>query len=236
MYEEFQRGTLEDTPIPTQDYLRIVAERKHVYIKRPMLSVRFYGINTRVKPLDDRRVRQALLHAIDWEAVVADVFLGRYILAQGILPPGTLGFNPKLKGYPYDPVRARQLLAQAGYPEGRGLPAIQIWSGAKLDRVVREHEEIKKFLGAVGIRVDVHYLTDWPSFSKNLGEGKFPVFLYAWFADVPDPDNFLFKLFYSKSPRNFFGYANPIVDDLLLQARREPNLPRRVELYRRARS
>jgi len=234
MYEEFQRGTLEDTPIPTQDYLRIVAERKHVYIKRPMLSVRFYGINTRVKPLDDRRVRQALLHAIDWEAVVADVFLGRYILAQGILPPGTLGFNPKLKGYPYDPVRARQLLAQAGYPEGRGLPAIQIWSGAKLDRVVREHEEIKKFLGAVGIRVDVHYLTDWPSFSKNLGEGKFPVFLYAWFADVPDPDNFLFKLFYSKSPRNFFGYANPIVDDLLLQARREPNLPRRVELYRRA--
>ena len=47
------------------------------------------------------------------------------------------------------------------------------------------------------------------------------MFVYAWYADVPDPDNFLFKLFYSKSPRNFTGYSNPVVDDLLLQARQQ---------------
>jgi len=234
MYEEFQRGNLEDTPIPSQDYRQILTGKRHVYVKRPMLSVRFYGLNTRVKPLNDRRVRQALLFAIDREALLEEVFLGRYTLGRGILPPGTQGFNPKLKGYAYNPARARELLSQAGYPGGRGLAPISIWSGAKRDEVIQEQEHIKRYLEAVGIRAEIHYQTDWPSFSRMLAEGKFPVFLYAWFADVPDPDNFLFKLFYSRSPRNFFGYANPVVDDLLLQARREGNLPRRVELYRRA--
>jgi ABC-type oligopeptide transport system substrate-binding subunit len=234
MYEEFQRGNLEDTPIPSQDYRQILTGKRHVYVKRPMLSVRFYGINTRVKPLNDRRVRQALLFAIDREALLEEVFLGRYTLGRGILPPGTQGFNPKLQGYAYNPARARELLSQAGYPGGRGLAPISIWSGAKRDEVIQEQEHIKRYLEAVGIRAEIHYQTDWPSFSRMLAEGKFPVFLYAWFADVPDPDNFLFKLFYSRSPRNFFGYANPVVDDLLLQARREGNLPRRVELYRRA--
>ena len=61
-----------------------------------------------------------------------------------------------------------------------------------------------------------------------------PIFVYAWHADVPDPDNFLFKLFYSHSPRNLTGYANPVVDDLLLQARRERDVARRIDIYRRA--
>jgi peptide/nickel transport system substrate-binding protein/oligopeptide transport system substrate-binding protein len=234
MYEEFQRGNLEDSPIPTQEYHRIVAGGNHLYVKRPMLSVRFYGFNARVKPLDDRRVRQALIYAIDRQALIDEVFLGRYALARGILPPGTQGYNPKLKGYSYDPQRARELLAQAGYPGGRGLPLIAIWSSVKLERVVREHEQIKKYLEGVGIRAEIHYLTDWPEFSKRLAEGKLPVFLYAWFADVPDPDNFLHKLFHSRSPRNFFGYTNPVVDGLLLQARRERDLQRGVELYRKA--
>jgi peptide/nickel transport system substrate-binding protein/oligopeptide transport system substrate-binding protein len=233
MYQEFKQGNLEDTPIPTQEYRRVVAGGPHAYVRRPTMSVRFYGLNARIKPLDDRRVRQALIHAIDREAVVEEVFLGRFIPARGILPPGTLGFNPKLKGYPYDPQRARDLLAQAGYPGGRGLPPIAIWSGAR-ERVVIEHEQMKKNLEAVGIRAEFHYQTNWPAFSALLTEGKMPVFLYAWFADVPDPDNFLFKLCYSRSSRNFMGYANPVVDDLLLHARRERDLPRRIELYRRA--
>ncbi len=67
-----------------------------------------------------------------------------------------------------------------------------------------------------------------------LAEGKLPLFLYAWYADVPDPDNFLTKLFFSKSPRNFTGYANPVVDDLLTSARAEADLSAPSELYRRA--
>jgi ABC-type oligopeptide transport system substrate-binding subunit len=65
-------------------------------------------------------------------------------------------------------------------------------------------------------------------------EGRAQAFLYAWFGDVPDPDNFLHLLFHSRSPRNLTGYSNPEVDALLGQSRNEADVARRVELYRRA--
>lgn len=233
MYEEFQKGNLEDTPIPTRDYRRIIAGGNHLYFKRPMISIRFYGLNTRVKPLHDRRVRQALIYAIDRDALIREVSLGRGALAIGILPPGTLGFNPKLTGYPYDPQKAGSLLSQAGYPEGRGLPPIPIWSSVKGEDLAQEFDYIKRYWAAVGVQAEIHYLTDWPAFSKMLIEGKLPIFLYAWYADVPDPDNFLFQLFYSRSPRNYFRYSNPVVDDLLIRARNTADLQRRIDLYRK---
>ncbi len=233
MYEEFQKGNLEDAPIPTGADRRTLTTGSHAYVKRSMISVRFYGLNTRVKPLNDRRVRQALIFAIDREAILQDVYFGQYTPARGVLPPGTQGFNPKLTGYSYNPQRAKQLLAEAGYPGGRGLQPLAIWSGTKRDDIVREHEQIKKYWGSVGIQAEIRYLTDWPAFSRMLEEGRLPVFLYGWYADVPDPDNFLFKLFHSRSSRNFFGYSNPVVDDLLVNARNAPDIQRRVELYRR---
>jgi peptide/nickel transport system substrate-binding protein/oligopeptide transport system substrate-binding protein len=67
-----------------------------------------------------------------------------------------------------------------------------------------------------------------------VADRKAPVFLYSWNADMPDPDDFLFLLFHSRSPRNYTGYANPAVDTLLVAARTEPNVERRVELYHKA--
>lgn len=233
-FDAFQSGALEDTWIPTRDYRQIVANQGYQYVRRPIFNLRHYGFNTRLKPLDDRRVRQAIVHAIDREVIVSDIWLGRHTLAKGILPPGTLGFNPKLKGYTYDPARARALLAQAGYPAGRGFPPLVIWSAARSDETVREHDRIRKDLEAVGITAEFQYNTDWPSFSKAMQERKLPVFLRAWFADVPDPENFLAKLFHSGSPFNPMGYANPAVDALLDKARAEPDMARRVEVYRRA--
>ena len=235
MQEEFQKGNLEDAPVPARvDRRALATSGGYIYVKRPMISARFYGFNTRAKPLNDRRVRQAIVQAIDRETIVEGVYLGQVTYARGVLPPGMLGFNPGLTGYPYDPARARELLAQAGYPGGRGLPPLTIWSGARQADIVREHALIKKWLAAVGISADFQYNTDWQAFSKMLDDGKLPIFLYAWYADVPDPDNFLTKLFHSKSPRNFFGYANPVVDELLTGARSAGDIQRRVELYRRA--
>jgi len=231
MFDEFRRGRLEDSPVPMQDYPRVLASTPGIHVKRPMFSVRFLGLNTRVKPLADPRVRQALIYAIDREAIVQEATRGRFVLARGILPPGTLGYNPRLRGYEHDPARARELLAQAGYPEGRGLPPLTIWSTVKLEP---EHPRIVRALDAVGVRAEFKYVTDWPQFSRMLAEGQFPVFQYAWFADVPDPDNFLFKLFHSKSPRNYTGYSNPQLDALLQRARNESDGQRRVDLYRRA--
>lgn len=234
VYDEFQRGQLEDAPPPVRDYRGAVAAAGESYVKRPLLSVRFYGFNTRMKPLGDRLVRQALSHAVDREAVIDQAFLGRHVLARGILPPGTQGYNPKLGGYPYDPARARELLVKAGYPGGRGLPTIRIWAGARHAGLLREHELMRANLAALGVASEFHYETDWPTFSRLLGQRRMPVFQYAWYADVPDPDNFLFKLFHSQSSSNFTGYANPQVDALLVRARNEPDVARRVDLYRRA--
>ena len=233
MYDEFKRGNLEDSPVPVKNYRRIVADNSHVYTKRPLISVRFYGFNTRIKPLDDRRVRQALNHAVDREGLIEELSYGRFALARGILPPGTLGFNPKLAGHAYDPARARQLLQEAGYPGGRGLPPIEIWANVKNDPVLREHELVRRALEAIGVRAEFRYLTDWAQYVKKLAAGECPVFLYALFADVPDPDTFLGKL-HSQSAQNFLGYSNRTVDELVLEARKEPEALRRVELYRRA--
>jgi peptide/nickel transport system substrate-binding protein/oligopeptide transport system substrate-binding protein len=232
MYEQFRAGELEDTPIPTPEHGRIPAGYQHV--KRPMFNLRHYGFNTRLKPFDDRRVRQAVVAAINRPALLEDIFRGRFIPAHGVLPPGTLSFNPAVKGIPYDPALARQLLKEAGYPEGRGLPPATFWSSVKSDRIVREHAAMQEALKAVGITADFKYQTDWPAFSKLLAEGKCQAFLHAWYADIPDPDNFLHLLFHSKSPRNYMRYANAAIDDMLTHARNEADLPRRVDLYRRA--
>jgi ABC-type transport system substrate-binding protein len=234
VYDEFKKGNLEDAHVPTRDYHQVVKDPSHVYVRRSMFNVRFYGFNTRLKPFDDVRVRRAVIHAIDRETIVNDIFLGRFVPARGVLPPGGLGYNPKLRAYDYDPARARELLAQAGHPGGAGLPAVTIVSSVKEDRILREHEQIRKNLEAVGIRAEFRYLTDFPAFARMLADRPPQMFLYAWYADVPDPDSFLYRLFYSKSTRNYFGYASSTVDDLLVRARAEQDLQRRVDLYRRA--
>jgi len=235
MFDEFRKGHFEDSPVPTPGHASIVSgATSYLYVKRPGFNLRHYAFNTRVKPLDDRRVRQAIVYAIDRPAILEQVFGGRFTPARGILPPGTLGFNPELVTLGYDPSRARQLLAAAGYPNGRGLPPITFWSSVRSQNVQREHDRMRKGLQAVGITADFQYQTDWPAFSRLLVEGKAAAFLYAWYADIPDPDNFLHLLFYSKSPRNLTGYNNPQVDALLTQSRIEADVVRRVGLYRRA--
>jgi peptide/nickel transport system substrate-binding protein/oligopeptide transport system substrate-binding protein len=236
MFQEFRKGLLEDSAVPTENH-RAITEGgggEYVYVKRTMFNLRYYGLNARVKPLDDRRVRQAIVKAVDQASILDDVFGKRFTPARGILPPGTLGFNPLLRAATPDAQHARELLAQAGYPGGRGLSPITFWSGTRSERVVREHEHMARDLAGVGITAQFRYQTDWPAFQKLLEEGRMPAFLYAWFADAPDPDNFLFLLFHSQSPRNYSGYANPLVDNLLAQARTEPESTRRVDLYRRA--
>jgi peptide/nickel transport system substrate-binding protein/oligopeptide transport system substrate-binding protein len=143
-----------------------------------------------------------------------------------------MAYNPALRGYAHSTERARDLLARAGYPGGRGLPPIAFWSSARHEGILREHAMIKRALEGVGVRAEFSYQPDFPAFLRMLAEGKAPVFLHAWHADVPEPDNFLHRLFHSRSPRNYSAYVNPAVDDLLARARAEPDAVRRVELYR----
>ncbi len=234
MLKEFEAGRLEDSPIPTSERPRVTRKKEYRFIQRPMFGLRFIGFNVRQKPLDNRLVRQAITFAINKDAIVEGVYQNRFVVAHGVLPPGTPGYNPNLNGYRYDRERARELLAQAGYPGGKGLPPFRFLTGATDNAARQEHEAIRRDLAAIGVKFEIHYIEDAPSFFKMLAEGKAPLFRYSWYADVPDPDNFLFKLFHSQSPRNYTFYQNPAADALLFQAKQQTELRQRVELYRKA--
>jgi len=234
MLAGFEKGELEDTDIPAAEVERLQNDSRYVFIRRPILGVRFLGLTMLQEPLANRLVRQAFIHAIDREELVRSVQKNRFKPGQGVLPPGTYGYDPQFRPYPYDPQLARTLLAKAGYPGGKDLPIFQTWSAAKSADIEREHEAIKKYLADVGIRVEFHYNTNWPTFNSQVYEGKLPIFRYGWVADVPEPENFLYRLFHSQSRNNMTRYRNERVDRLLDRARSEQAYLKRIELYREA--
>jgi len=234
IFASFENGGLEDTVIPAAELERVQDNRRYQLVRRPILGIRFLGFNTSQGPLANPLVRQTFGYAINREALVRDIHKNRYKAAYGFLPPGTYGYNPGFRPFPFDPERAKALLAKAGYPGGKGLPVFQLWSSVRPPDIENEHEAIKKYLADVGIQLELDYNTNWPSFNSQVYEGKFPIFRYGWVADVPEPDNFLYRLFYSQSRNNLTRYRNDRVDRLLDQARGEQIYLKRIELYRQA--
>ena len=99
--------------------------------------------------------------------------------ARGILPLGMPGSNPDLEGYPYDLARARQLLAEAGYPEGKDLPPLELWTSVTTTAVLQEHEAIKRDLEHLGIRVELFTAESWKHY-KTAVLGKRPGAMYRY--------------------------------------------------------
>jgi oligopeptide transport system substrate-binding protein len=234
-FDEFLKGNLEETIIPSAKAAEVHTDpRYQVYqhFRKPTLSLVYIGFNTRMSPFDDRRVRQAFNYAVDKEAIVRSITRRGSIPAIGVLPPGMLGYDADLPRYPYTPARARSLLAEAGYPEGRGLPVIQLWSVFKADSTKAELEAYQRALAAVGVRVNIQFAPDWPTYRAMLQQGQLPMFLLSWFADFPDPDNFFTPLLHSNSATNRTFYYNPEVDALIERAKRKTEELPRIALYR----
>jgi oligopeptide transport system substrate-binding protein len=231
----FEAGEVEEAMIPAQERQRLIKESHYRFFRKPILSTLFLWINMRDPPLNNVKVRQAINYAIDRAAMNETIRKSRYIQARGILPPGMPGHDPELLGYTYDPQRARRLLAEAGYPGGKDLPPLELWSSVVSPEALAEHEAIKQQLEQIGITAELHTADNWKLYKAELlGKRPRALYRYAWYADFPDPDHFLFILFHSQSPNNFANYHNPQVDQLLEQARREFDYLNRVRLYRQA--
>jgi oligopeptide transport system substrate-binding protein len=86
-------------------------------------------------------------------------------------------------------------------------------------------------IAELGLKVEIHFAPDWPTYKKMLVQGQLPIFRLAWHADIPDPDNMLSPLLHSASPTNHTFYRNPVVDQLLEQARKEVDEAQRITLY-----
>ena len=184
-------------------------------------------------PFDDLKVRQAFSMAFDRGKYIDVVLSGRALPAIGIFPPGLPGFNIGLEGLPYDPERARQLLAESKY--GKDLPPIiytdaGIGSGVGAD--VAALAQMWKH--ALGVEITVENLEPNYFYEKILAGQHGQIFGGGWCADYPDPENFADVLFHSGSTQNTGEYSNPELDALLEKARVEQDVAKRIEMYQGA--
>ena len=234
---EFEKGALEDVDLTltSPEGTPLSRDPRFRFVRKPLLTTTFLWLNTSYGPLSQREVRQAINHAIDREAMISTIRQNRHVQARGILPIGMPGYNPDLVGHAYDLSRARPLLAKAGYPEGKDLPALELWTSSNNTAILLEQEAIKRDLERLGIRVELLKAGNWEQYrTEVLGKRPGAMYRYTWHADFPDPDNFLFSLFHSQSHDNYANYSNLAVDHLLEQARSEGDYLKRIEVYRQA--
>jgi ABC-type transport system substrate-binding protein len=230
LLDAFTAGELHHVTLSGQPgRLKEIAARYAVR-RRPLLAVRFYGFQLQRREWRERRVRTALVGALDGSAL-APSSMGGGIATRGIMPPGLPGYRPAPPPPAPDIDQASRLLAEAGHPRGAGLPPVAVWISSRTSVADAEIGEMTRAWTQLGLTVTTAISGDWPAFVEALGKRQAPLFRYVWYADIPDPDNILGVLFHSRSPYNYTGYADPEVDRLLVQARREMNPVARAESY-----
>ncbi len=194
---------------------------------KPQFYVVYYGFNTEKKPFDDVRVRQAFSLAID-RSELPRVLRGGQTPTTSWIPPGLLGYAPSL-GLGFDPERARKLLAEAGFPGGKGFPRPTVSYNEDPDyRAVSENlaAQWRRNLG-VEVTIDSQ---DWKVYLRTLATHPPEIWRLGWQADFADPDNFMSQ-FLSDSGNNWTRWANPRFDQLVTEASAEPDVTKRVALY-----
>jgi peptide/nickel transport system substrate-binding protein len=201
-------------------------------LSEPSMNLGYIALNNKRAPFDNKLVRQAINYAIDKDYIVNTLFNGTSIVAHGIIPPGMLGYDPDRKGYPYDPAKAKQLLAQAGYPNGFAVqftthdrPRVYFPIGIKLA------ERIQSDLAKVGITAAIDQL-EYPAFLEKTKSHDYSMANSGWVTDNGDPDNFLYEL--AGREDNDCSYSNPEATALMRQAAGERDEAKRAALYKKA--
>ena len=213
---------LQGPPYSAIDQIRRTPGLK-LTIKTKLLT-NFFGIDQgsaelpssdikRKNPFKDKRVRQAMAHAIDIEPILHDLMGELFIPAGTIVAPGVNGYVPELaRPAPYDPEKARALLAEAGYPDGFSvaLDCPNDWG----DDEIATCRGVAQQLGEIGIQVAINFLSTDEHEAKVYRDRQSDFDLDGSYMD-PDSERALRELFHSQGQRNVVGYANPRVDELI---------------------
>ncbi|MBN9351504.1 MAG: ABC transporter substrate-binding protein [Chitinophagaceae bacterium] len=232
--------SFKDEVLSKSGELRPDWKGKIVLQKHPYLTTEYFGIlmNTtknlvKNSPLRDVRVRQAINYGFDRKKLML-------YIRNSIGTPATSGFVPlglpsfdssRVKGYNYNPQKAMQLLKEAGYPQGRGLPEIPLLT-------IPIYGDIASFvanqLRQIGIRVKVDVVQK-SLLLEQTAKSEALFFRGSWIGDYPDAENFL-SVFYSKNPAppNYTRYSNPAFDKLYEKALAETNDSVRYRIYQQA--
>jgi peptide/nickel transport system substrate-binding protein len=223
--------------VPPDFVAQLEGNAKLGLLKQVGAHVWYLGINNQKKPLDDKRVRQALNYAVNKDAIVRDVLKGTGAVSAGPVLPKTWGADPGLKAYPYDPERAKRLLAEAGYPGGFSTTLWVPESGSGMQSPVAMSTVIQSNLRAVGVNVTLQTM-EWGAFLAKLRSKEQDLFALSWMAGAEDPDLVIYPLLHSSQwtpgGPNRALYKNTRLDELLHQARVVTDQARRAELYREA--
>jgi peptide/nickel transport system substrate-binding protein len=218
---EYRAGQLDVTGLPAS-YCRVVEADPRLrgdLVTWPTLGTQGLRFNVERPPWTDVRARQAVAHAIDASLVVKTVQYGCGVPARGILPPSIPGVPAGEARLPYDPARARRLLADAGLAGASSRPRWTFYynTGTANQRLA---ELVQAALREIDVDLDLRRL-DWAAYLTLVDEGRTGFYRQAWIADYPDPENFLTVLFHSRNvgaAGNTSRYRNQMVDRWLDEA------------------
>jgi peptide/nickel transport system substrate-binding protein len=214
-------------------------------ILRPTNTTGYVAFNYKVKELRDGRVRQAIAHAINKKAIVDALYGGTGMVANQFQPPPLWGYNKELKDYEYNPERAKQLLRDAGFAQGLKditwddgkREPLQFWYMPVSRPYYPNPKEIAEAIAAdlakVGITVQLQ-TTDWAVYLDKRKNGQLPLYMLGWTGDNGDPDNFVCYFFCSPGASREGFYANQQLTDVLMEAQKLTDQPKRAVLYRKA--
>jgi peptide/nickel transport system substrate-binding protein len=205
-------------------------------ITQPGMNVGYLALNNQHPPLDQPLVRQAICHAIERKEIANALYHGLAEVAHSHLPPMIWGYA-NLTPYEYDPARGRELLAQAGFPNGF---KSELWYMSAARAYYPEPkvlaEALQAMLAEIGIEVDLK-VVDWGSYLEQVGKGKHQMALGGWVGDTGDPDNYLYVMLDDnnvdpeRGGSNLCLYKNAEVHKRLTGAREIVDQEQRAKLY-----
>ena len=202
----------------------------------PRAGINYLALNENVyAPFKDPRVRRAFAYATDKQKISDVVTQGVYPIAPDLLPPGIPGGDPHFQGLPYDPAQAKALLAAAGFPNGRGLPPLEIYSTEKNPLGQKTMDILRQMYGqTLGVTVVERQMELGSMVAAENKNTMLASYVFGWYADYLDPQDFYSLLLSSRSANNHTGYVDPQFDALCARADVERDPAKRTALYRQA--
>ncbi|MDI7742656.1 ABC transporter substrate-binding protein [Lysinibacillus fusiformis] len=204
-------------------------------IERPSMNVGYLGLTNTRPPFDNKLVRQAVNYAIDKQAIVDAFYQGRAEVAVNPMPSSISGYNDEITGYEYNPEKAKELLAEAGYDGSE----IELWAmpvpRPYMPEGQKVAEAIQKNLSDVGIPSKI-VTFEWATYLEKAKNGEADAFLLGWTGDNGDADNFIYTLLDKDTigSNNYAYYSNDEVHELLIAAQSEIDEDKRIDLYKQA--
>jgi peptide/nickel transport system substrate-binding protein len=218
--------------VDPRDFFNLESQDGIVGLQDRGLSTAYLGFNVEKKPFDDVRVRQAINYALDTEQAIEVVWMGAAITPKSPLAPNVQFARDDLDGYNYDPEKAKELLAEAGYADGF---TTTLWTNDNPIRM-RYAEIFQEQLRQVGIETTIEVL-EWAAYLNRTAAGEHDMFILGWVAVTGDADYGMYALFHSTQfgdAGNRTFYKNEDVDAALDEGRVSPDPEARRAAYYRA--